>query len=133
MRKAAAALLLAAGLAACAVPEPGPVSPAGPGRMALTPLGYDQLAGWSEDESAAILPALLKSCARITKLPLDKSIGHEGVGGTAADWYSVCSAAQRVAAGDHKGARALFETWLAPWQVSSVGKTEGLFTGYFEP
>jgi membrane-bound lytic murein transglycosylase A len=132
MRRTAAAVLTVAALAACAVPEPGP-APSGPGRMVLTPLSYGQLAGWSEDDSAAVLPALLKSCARITKLPLDKSIGHEGVGGTAADWYSVCSAAQRVAANDHKGARALFETWLTPWQVSSDGKADGLFTGYFEP
>ncbi|WP_096702584.1 murein transglycosylase A [Magnetospirillum sp. 15-1] len=132
MRKAAAALLVAASLAACATPEPAP-GPGGPDRMVLQPLSFDRLAGWSDDESARVLPALLKSCNRITRLPIDKSIGFEGVGGTAADWYSPCSAAARVAEGDHKGARALFETWFTPWQVTNDGKADGLFTGYFEP
>ncbi|EME70437.1 membrane-bound lytic murein transglycosylase [Paramagnetospirillum caucaseum] len=126
-------MLVAAALAACATPEPAPAPPAGPGRMVLQPLGYDQLAGWSADESARVLPALLKSCNRVTKLPTDRSIGFEGVGGTAADWYPPCAAAARVAEGDHKAVRVLFETWFTPWQVTGDGKTDGLFTGYFEP
>ena len=132
MRKPAAALLVAASLAACTTPGLVP-APAGPDRMVLQPTSYDRLAGWSEDESARVLPALLKSCNRITKLPTDKSVGFDGVGGTAADWYSPCAAAQRVAEGDHRAARALFETWFTPWQVTNDGKADGLFTGYFEP
>ncbi|CUW37894.1 putative Membrane-bound lytic murein transglycosylase [Magnetospirillum sp. XM-1] len=134
MRTRAAALLLAASLAGCATPEPAPRPPLpGPDRMVLQPIAFDRLAGWSADDIARVLPALQKSCNRITKLPVDKSIGFEGVGGTAADWYSPCAAAARVAAGDHDGARAMFETWFTPWQVTNDGRADGLFTGYFEP
>lgn len=133
MRKGAAALLLAA-LAGCATPEPRPAPPpAGPERMVLQPVSFDRLPGWAQDDLARVLPALLKSCNRITRLPVDKSIGFEGVGGTAADWYSPCAAAARVAAGDHDGARAMFESWFTPWQVTNDGRADGLFTGYFEP
>jgi len=113
-------------------PEPAP-APGGPDRMVLQPTSFGRLAGWAADESARVLPALKKSCNRITKLPVDKSIGFEGVGGTAADWYSPCAAAARVTAGDHESARILFETWFTPWQVTNEGKADGLFTGYFEP
>jgi membrane-bound lytic murein transglycosylase A len=118
-------------LAACAPVEPS--RPPSVGRMELVPLGFDRLTGWSEDAAAAVLPAMLKSCNRITKLPVDRSIGFDGIGGTAADWYAPCAAAQRVTAGDHQAARTVFETWFQPWQVLADGSPDGLFTGYFEP
>ena len=124
--------LLPVVLVACAQPTPPPPA-TGPERMVLQPLDFDQLPGWTDDSSAQILPALLKSCNRITRLPIDRSIGFEGIGGVAADWYAPCSAAARVPDGDHKAARALFEAWFTPWQVTNDGKAEGLFTGYFEP
>lgn len=120
-------------LSACAPVEKSPEAPTGPDRMSLAPLSFDQLPGWAEDSAAAVLPAMLKSCDRILKLPVDRSIGFDGIGGTAADWYGACSAASRVPAGDHRAARAMFETWFSPWQISNDGKVDGLFTGYFEP
>ncbi|CAA7620872.1 murein transglycosylase A [Magnetospirillum sp. SS-4] len=127
----AALLLLAAACAPVAPPPPGP--PAVTGRMELVPLGFGQLAGWAGESVAAVLPAMRKSCDRITKLPVDRSIGFDGIGGTAADWYAPCAAAARVPAGDHQAARLMFETWFSPWQVLADGKPDGLFTGYFEP
>jgi membrane-bound lytic murein transglycosylase A len=112
--------------------QPLPKSPA-TGRMDLVPTGFDRLPGWTEDAAAAVLPAMQKSCNRITKLPIDRSIGFDGIGGTAADWYAPCAAAGRVPAGDHQAARLMFETWFSPWQVLADGTPDGLFTGYFEP
>jgi len=125
-----AALILAG--SCTPVERPSPAAPAAD-RMVLAPIGFDQLAGWSQDSAAAVLPALQRSCDRITKLPVDRSIGFDGIGGVAADWYGPCSAAAKVAAGDHAAARAVFEGWFTPWQVSNDGKPDGLFTGYFEP
>ncbi|WP_239988462.1 murein transglycosylase A [Paramagnetospirillum kuznetsovii] len=120
-------------LGACAPVEKPPEPPAGPDRMTLAPLTFQQLPGWSEDAAAAVLPAMLKSCDRITKLPVDRSIGFDGIGGTAADWYAPCSAAARVPAGNHGAARAMFEDWFTPWRLANDGKPDGMFTGYFEP
>ena len=129
---ALAATLLLAG--SCAPAEkPAPVAAAATERMVLAPLGFDQLTGWDRDGIAAILPALQRSCDRITRLPVDRSIGFDGIGGTAADWYGPCSAAAKVGPSDHAAARAVFEAWFTPWQVTADGKPDGLFTGYFEP
>lgn len=130
MRKALVGLLGALALAACATPE---TPPAGTPRMALQPISYDSVPGWSEDDSAQVLPALLRSCDHFARLPTDKSIGFDGLGGTAGDWYAPCAAARRVPVGDSKAARQLFEDWFDPWQVTDSGKEDGLFTGYFEP
>jgi len=127
-----ALLLLAAACAPLAPTEPPAPAPAEV-KMGLAPIGYGDLPGWSEDSAAEVLPALLRSCDRVLRLPTDRSIGHDGIAGTAGDWYAPCAAARRIAPGDHDAARAMFETFFQPWQVSADGKTDGLFTGYFEP
>ncbi len=131
MRRALAALLalLAAG---CAGPG-GPPPPAAPDRMVLSPAQWDELPGWRDDTAAAVLPALLKSCAVLQRLPPDHSVGADGVGGTVADWGAPCGAARRLSAGDDAAARAFFEQWFTPWAASNNGRAEGLFTGYYEP
>jgi membrane-bound lytic murein transglycosylase A len=131
MRRAAL-LVLAAGLAACTPGEKPPVPPT-TDRLTLTQVGFDQLPGWRGDRVAAVLPALLKTCDRVAKLPHDRAIGFEGLGGVAGDWYGPCAAARRVPAGDDEAARAVFESWFTPWAAANNGLPEGLFTGYFEP
>lgn len=137
----AACVLVLLGGAACAPKgveapsvSPVPSAPAaGPAALRLHPAGFESLPGWRDDEAAAVLPAFLKSCDRFTRLPPTRSIGSDGSGGTAADWYGPCAAAKRLAPADHAGARTLFETWFQPYLVTDNGKAEGTFTGYFEP
>lgn len=126
------------GLAACAptpmAPQysPPPVIPGSEG-LSLRPSGFGELPGWQADEAGAALPALLKSCDRLMKLPFDKPVGADGMGGTVADWYSPCGAAKRLSVNDHETARAFFEAWFTPFLVTDRGRADGLFTGYFEP
>ena len=133
-----AALALALLLAACAEraappPPSAPPSAAQPDRFGLIPARFDQLPGWQDDQVAAALPALGRTCERLLRLPLDRSVGQDGLGGTVADWYSPCSAAGRVAAVDHQGARRFFEEWFTPFLAVNNGNADGVFTGYFEP
>ncbi len=51
--------------------------------------------------------------------------------GSVADWRNVC--ATLPAAANRAQARAFFERRFVPYQVSAGGRTEGLFTGYYEP
>lgn len=142
MRRRLPFLMLALALAACAEapvrqpapwPPAAPGVPAGPDRLDLRPGSFGDIPGWMDDTPGAVLPAMLRSCDRIAKLPADKSIGVDGAGGIAADWHTPCSAARRLSVNDHDTARAFFEAWFTPFLATNNGKADGLFTGYFEP
>lgn len=131
--------VLAVGMAGCAPrltappPPPAQPAPAQPDRFGLIPGSFEALPGWRDDGAAAVLPAFVRSCERLMKLPFDKSVGADGMGGTVGDWYTPCAAARRLSVNDHDTARLFFEGWFAPHLVTNNGRADGLFTGYFEP
>ena len=140
MRKPLAVFFLAALVASCAQEAPrrdlAPSAPAVvpvPDQFGLVPARFSDLPGWQDDAAAAVLPALNRTCDRLLNLPLDKSVGYDGMGGTVADWYTPCSVARRLAVNDNDGARLFFEGWFSPFLAVNNGSAEGVFTGYFEP
>lgn len=137
-----ASLVVVLAVAACAQapvrqpapwPSAGSAAPAGPDRMDLRPASFADIPGWQDDTPGEVLPAMQRSCDRLSKLPMDKSVGADGSGGTVADWYTPCAAARRLSVNDHDTARAFFEANFTPFLATNNGKAEGLFTGYFEP
>jgi membrane-bound lytic murein transglycosylase A len=124
------ALAVVALVAGCAAP---PAPPPKPAHLVLQPAAFDALPGWSEDDVAAAIPALLKSCARRLTEPPTAMVGPDGIGGRAADWRPPCAAAAAVPAGDDQAARHFFEAWFEPWLATDNGEADGLFTGYYEP
>jgi membrane-bound lytic murein transglycosylase A len=124
------------GLAACSVtppPPPSATAPANiPDRLVLSPIGYDLLPGWGDDDLSQAVPALRRSCERFAAMPPSQPVGRDGRAGLAGDWLAPCGALRRVAVGDKAAARAYFETWFRPYLASNNGRAEGLFTGYYE-
>src|ERR1700722_10874255 len=112
--------LLAALLLAACKPKPQP------DELVLTRAGFGDLPGWAEDDPAAALPALVKSCQAIAGRKDDQPLGLDMI---AADWRGICTDAAGVTPGD---ARHFFETRFVPFRASNHGETEGLFTGYYE-
>lgn len=119
--------------------------PPAPDRLVLKPVAFRDLPGWSADDHAAALPALLRTCARFarqpdtTRLPPtpgapgDATAGDvPGVGGTLADWRAACAAAAQVPANDTAAARAFFEAQFRPFHAANNREPVGLFTGYYE-
>ncbi len=131
--RAAAGLALLLMLAACVVPPAIPPAP----RMTLTPVGFGDLPGWSEDDAAAALAAFMRSCARLAVMPADQPIGGEGMaetrGGQAGDWRAVCEKARGLAPDDRAAARHFFESALQPYLIGDGAASEALYTGYYEP
>lgn len=137
------ACILLALLSACAPapvrqPAPWPLATppsgaVGPERLNLRPGSFSDLPGWRDESVGNALPALVRSCDRLIKLPFDRSVGLDGAGGTVGDWYSPCSAARRLSVNDHETVRAFFEAWFTPFLATNNGTPDGLFTGYFEP
>jgi membrane-bound lytic murein transglycosylase A len=107
-----------------------------PGNLTLSPTGFAELPGWSADNVAAVLPAFLKSCARLASqpatTPLDPS-AFEGRFGRVGDWQPLCRAALALPPGDDARARAFFEANFVPALAGNSGDSQGLFTGYYEP
>ena len=104
-------------------------------RFSLERVGFDQFSGWRDDDVSAAVPAFLKSCARFLAradaAPLDaKAMAADF--GRVGEWQALCQAAEALPEGDSVAAQRFFETSFVPLAVSDYGKTEGLFTGYFE-
>lgn len=150
-----AALALAALLAACgeeaeeeraeappepAVEAPAPEAPSGVPEapaILLQPVDFAALPGWRDDDLAAALPAMRRSCQRLLRredaAPVGPSLeGGAALGGTVADWRAPCEALELVGP-DY--ARGFFEDWFRPYALSDPHDDTpevGLITGYYE-
>jgi membrane-bound lytic murein transglycosylase A len=94
------------------------------------PLGFNQLPGWGSDSLFEAKPALDASCARLTAIPADRSLGADGRMGKAGDWLNFCAALKTASTAAQL--KTLLETQLTPYSVSAGGNSQGLFTGYYE-
>lgn len=106
--------------------------------MQITKASFDDLPGWQADDQAAALPALLKSCTAMMRVPKIRPVGPDGIGGTHADWFPACEALVSLMDGqrsvDDGKARSYFRQYFNVWQIADVdGDAQGLFTGYYEP
>jgi membrane-bound lytic murein transglycosylase A len=105
-----------------------------PPKLTLKWAGFDQLAGWSDDNTAASVPAFLKSCAafltRGDREPLDAKLRGRNFG-TVGNWRAPCSAAAKLD-GTDTAARKFFEDNFVPLLAGNRGVSDGLFTGYYE-
>ena len=106
-RARALAILLTLAVAGCAAEKPLPPE------LVLQKMSFAQLPGWRDDDPAAALPALKRSCPKL---------GEE--------WRAACAALPAVADRD---ARQYFERWFEPHRVTNRGNPDGLVTGYYEP
>jgi len=129
---------VAVALAACGAEEArqAPLAPATPGL--LTRSDFADLPGWGGDSAAEAIRPFLATCAGLARLPHDRAVGPDGVGGTVADWLGPCRAAIEITGGDDPAATRFFEDWFRPYAVGARGggaadEAVGLFTGYYEP
>jgi len=100
---------------------PPPVGPVGiPAPVpAMTPVSFDALPGWLQDDLRQAWPAFMSSCRVLAKKP---------------EWAAACAAAGRIDARDNTAIRSYFETYFVPNQMRAPdGADTGLITGYYEP
>lgn len=93
--------------------------PAQPPAPLFTPVAFEALPGWQQDDLRQAWPAFQASCRAL---------------GAKADWKSVCAAAKTVDGGDGAAVRRFFETNFVPNLVRAAdGADSGLVIGYYEP
>jgi membrane-bound lytic murein transglycosylase A len=120
----AGALLLVAGFSMLELKaEPAP------GDARLEPVGFDDLAGWSEDDHGAAFAVFRRSCVSIARS--DPVLRPASAAGP--DLRAACAAALALPnrPASHE-ARRFFETHFQPVHVRP-GSGSGFLTGYFEP
>lgn len=120
-----AACLAAAWLSACAG-SGGSQEP----RVSMSPISFNEIAGWGEDRQSEALVAFRKSCPKLTA-GSDTRIATDGGSKTVttAEWSRICETAATVNINDERAARNFFEDNFRPLVVKVPGK----LTGYFEP
>lgn len=123
LRSLVAVGLLAVFAAACAPRPP----------LDFKPADFTDLPGYSQDRLAQALPALQRSCEKLARRPADRALDGHRRYGTGADWAPFCAGLAGLAATDEAALRRLIESELQPVAVFGDGKSEGLFTGYYEP
>lgn len=100
------------------------------GGVAMSPISFNEIPGWSDDKQGEALVAFRRSCPKLTTGP-DSKITTDGGEKTVAtaEWKRICDAAAAANERDPVSARRFFEDNFRPLVVSAPGK----FTGYFEP
>jgi membrane-bound lytic murein transglycosylase A len=100
-------------------PPVGPVTAPQPAAPLFTPVAFEALPGWQQDDLRQAWPAFQASCRALGAKP---------------DWKAVCAAAKQVDAGDGVALRQFFERYFVPNLVRAAdGADTGLITGYYEP
>jgi membrane-bound lytic murein transglycosylase A len=116
-------------LAGCAAvaPPPDEKTPA-----QLTPVGFDSIPGWRDDDLTLALPALQRSCGRILQRPSSAAFGPLPEAGTYARWQPMCRDFLNLSNPSRVSLRVFFETRFQPYEISAGSNANGLFTGYYE-
>ena len=91
------------------------------------PPDYRDLKGWSRDNHAEAVPALLRTCQYLRGLGTDHAVGPNGKAGRVADWQPACTAARKLRPGDGLEARHYFEQWFQPVALRGGDGQEGPF------
>jgi membrane-bound lytic murein transglycosylase A len=100
------------------LPQP-PQPPQPPAAPLFTPVAFDALPGWQQDDLRQAWPAFQSSCRVLGAKP---------------DWKAACAAARLVDPADGAAVRQYFETYFVPNLVRAPdGADTGLVTGYYEP
>ncbi|MBM3468325.1 MAG: murein transglycosylase [Alphaproteobacteria bacterium] len=106
----------------------------GPANLDLTPISYQDLPGWKNDQMLKALPALKRSCScLLSHDPSTPMLTRRCGGGLAADWRPFCKEISSNPPTTETAMRQLLEQYLRPYQASGSDGCTGLFTGYDEP
>jgi membrane-bound lytic murein transglycosylase A len=100
------------------VPPTQPAPPPPPAPL-FTPVTFDALPGWRQDDLRQAWPAFQASCRALGAKP---------------DWTMPCAASKLVDSSDDTAIRQYFEAYFVPNLVRAPdGADTGLITGYYEP
>lgn len=134
----AAVVAMAIGFSGCAQimdalpPVSVPVPAAAKPSMSIGPRLFKDIPGWVADDHSQVLPAFIRSCDKLEKLPKEKAMGQFDEMGRVSDWIPLCEAARLIRPGNKIEAQYFFESRFLPYRIKNNNRTSGKFTGYYE-
>ncbi len=138
LKKITALMFCLSLLSACAAD--GEKKKDGPSDIPSPALEYQFLVdvpGWQQDDHKAAFHAFQRSCARLARKEsgIKEPVKDSGIAGTYEDWQAVCNVAATIDPAEGAAARRFFEQWFTAYLVRDAEneKSDGLFTGYYEP
>ncbi|MDP9139061.1 MAG: murein transglycosylase A [Pseudomonadota bacterium] len=94
------------------------------------PVAFAEIGGWQEHDFLPAHAAFRRSCGEI--IANGRAFSRDvRFGGTRQEWLPICDAAS--ATRSQATARRFFETHFQPLLVRDPERSQGLFTGYYEP
>lgn len=99
----------------------------------FSPVGYESLSGWEQEDYTALLPVMRKECLRLAALPPGTQLGGTADllpnGTKSEDWVGACTALPKGSDVSEQTARQYFESWFQPYRIEK----KAFYTGYYEP
>lgn len=99
-------------------------------RFEARQVGFNELAGWEEENHIEAVEAFSKSCSILAAKSRPTTTGSD-INIHSSLWASLCNDASMVT--DDIQAKNFFEQRFVPYRIANNGKEQGLFTGYYEP
>ena len=100
-----------------------------PPKVEYVARNFSDLSGWNDDRLSDVLPALTKTCAQINADDEPQRLGDITI--TAANRMAACKTVLEAGPGKKELSEAI-QSAFQPYAVIASGKTEGMFTGYYE-
>ncbi|TNE32124.1 MAG: murein transglycosylase [Alphaproteobacteria bacterium] len=137
LKKIAVSILCLSLLSACAADGDSKKAPSDIPSPVLEYQFLVDVPGWQQDDHAAAFHAFQRSCDRFARKKDDirQPLKDSGIAGTYEDWQAVCNVAATIDPAKDGAARQFFEQWFTAYLVRDAEseKSDGLFTGYYEP
>jgi membrane-bound lytic murein transglycosylase A len=100
--------------------------------VAIANDAFQKLPGWHKNHFLKSLQAFQESCKVFLNIDPQQETGNNHIPLKAKDWHPACIAAKSLSLLSNETAKAFFERWFVPIELSHHRK-EGLFTGYYLP
>ena len=113
---------------------PVPGAAQAPPQASFTPMRFEELPGWAEDDHLAAFKTFVKSCGRVAALAKSAAAGTVKRKPAPPELLAACDKATALATKPvtRAAAKAFFETTFTPHRVVHTA-SPGLLTGYYEP
>lgn len=102
-------------------------------RIALKKVSFEELPGWNETDIKNSLAAFQNSCKIFLKQAPSHKVGSRFINLQAKDWQPACREATTIDSLSESKAKAFFEKWFHPIELTQNKPVRGLFTGYYMP